>query len=84
MPSAWNLFVKNVYESKKKADPTYQFRQALKEAAPMWKKQGAGGAHMPMHTPKARKSGSKSKSKSKKSKSSKKKRSTRRKSSRKH
>jgi len=82
MPSAWNKFVKEFYESKKKADPTYQFRQALKEAAPMWKKQGAGGAHMAMHTPKAKKSGSKSKSK--KSKSSKKRRSTRRKSSKKH
>ena len=78
MPSAWNLFVKSVYNRNKKANPAYQFKQALKEAAPMWKKQGASGAHMAMHTPKAKKS------KSKKSKSSKKRRSTRRKSSRKH
>jgi hypothetical protein len=33
MPSAWNMFVKKIYEEGKKANPDYDFKQALKDAS---------------------------------------------------
>lgn len=29
MPSAWNMFVKKIYEEGKAKDPNYEFKQAL-------------------------------------------------------
>ena len=43
MPSAWNQFVKKYYEEKKKTNPAYKFKQALSDAAPVWKSQNKGG-----------------------------------------
>jgi len=33
MPSAWNMFVKKVYEEGKAKDSNYQFKNALKDAS---------------------------------------------------
>jgi hypothetical protein len=33
MPSAWNMFVKKVYEEGKAKDPNYEFKNALKDAS---------------------------------------------------
>jgi hypothetical protein len=33
MPSAWNMFVKKVYEEGKAKDPSYEFKNALKDAS---------------------------------------------------
>ena len=32
MPSAWNMFVKKIYEEGKAKDSNYEFKQALKDA----------------------------------------------------
>ena len=31
MPSAWNMFVKKIYEEGKAKDPNYEFKNALKD-----------------------------------------------------
>ena len=33
MPSAWNMFVKKIYEEGKAKDSNYEFKQALKDAS---------------------------------------------------
>ena len=33
MPSAWNMFVKKIYEEGKAKDPNYEFKNALKDAS---------------------------------------------------
>ncbi len=33
MPSAWNMFVKKIYEEGKSKDSNYEFKQALKDAS---------------------------------------------------
>lgn len=33
MPSAWNMFVKKIYEEGKAKDPSYEFKQALMDAS---------------------------------------------------
>jgi hypothetical protein len=33
MPSAWNMFVKKIYEEGKAKDPKYEFKQALVDAS---------------------------------------------------
>jgi len=33
MPSAWNMFVKKIYEEGKAKDPNYEFKQALVDAS---------------------------------------------------
>jgi hypothetical protein len=33
MPSAWNIFVKKIYEEGKAKDPNYEFKNALKDAS---------------------------------------------------
>jgi hypothetical protein len=33
MPSAWNMFVKKIYEEGKAEDPNYEFKQALVDAS---------------------------------------------------
>ncbi len=33
MPSAWNMFVKKIYEEGKAKDPSYEFKNALKDAS---------------------------------------------------
>ena len=33
MPSAWNMFVKKIYEEGKAKDPSYEFKQALVDAS---------------------------------------------------
>lgn len=33
MPSAWNMFVKKIYDEGKKKDSSYEFKQALKDAS---------------------------------------------------
>lgn len=33
MPSAWNMFVKKIYEEGHKNNPDYSFKQALKDAS---------------------------------------------------
>ena len=33
MPTAWNMFVKKVYEEGKAKDPNYAFKNALKDAS---------------------------------------------------
>jgi hypothetical protein len=33
MPSAWNMFVKKIYEEGHKKNPDYSFKQALKDAS---------------------------------------------------
>ena len=33
MPSAWNMFVKKIYEEGKANDSNYEFKQALKDAS---------------------------------------------------
>ncbi len=42
MVSAWNKFVKKIYDQNK-SKPGYKFKDALKDAAPLWKK-GQGSA----------------------------------------
>jgi hypothetical protein len=42
MVSAWNKFVKKIYDQNK-SKPGYKFKDALKDAAPLWKK-GEGAA----------------------------------------
>jgi hypothetical protein len=42
MPSAWNNFVKQFYEEKHKMNPNYKFKQALSDAAPIWKSKNKG------------------------------------------
>jgi len=37
-PSAWNKHVSEFYKEKKKADSTYQYKNALKEAKASYKK----------------------------------------------
>ena len=80
MPSAWNTFVKEFYYKQKKTNPSYEFKNALKDAAGPWKKMkgSSGSSEVPMMMKKSRKS-----RKSRKGKSSKKSHSSGRK-SRKH
>lgn len=33
MPSAWNMFVKKIYEEGKAKNPSYEFKNALKDAS---------------------------------------------------
>lgn len=33
MPSAWNMFVKKIYEEGKAKNPNYEFKNALKDAS---------------------------------------------------
>ena len=33
MPSAWNMFVKKIYQEGKAKDSSYEFKQALKDAS---------------------------------------------------
>jgi len=33
MPSAWNMFVKKIYQEGKAKDPKYEFKQALVDAS---------------------------------------------------
>ena len=33
MPSAWNMFVKKIYEEGKSKNPSYEFKQALVDAS---------------------------------------------------
>lgn len=44
MPSAWNNFVKQFYEEKLKTNPDYKFKQALSDAAPVWKSKNRGAS----------------------------------------
>lgn len=37
MASAWNKFVADIYRKNKKGNPNYKFKDALKDAAPLWK-----------------------------------------------
>ncbi len=50
MVSAWNKFVKKIYDQNK-SKPGYKFKDALKDAAPLWKKgQGSASADMTADT----------------------------------
>jgi hypothetical protein len=50
MVSAWNKFVKKIYDQNK-SKPGYKFKDALKDAAPLWKKgQGSASADMAVDT----------------------------------
>lgn len=50
MVSAWNKFVKKIYDQNK-SKPGYKFKDALKDAAPLWKKgQGSDSADMAVDT----------------------------------
>ena len=77
MPSAWNNFVKQFYEEKHKMDPNYKFKQALSDAAPVWKSKNHGMGAMPATMPS--KKGSKKASSRKSKKASKSKKSSKRK-----
>jgi hypothetical protein len=82
MPSAWNNFVKQFYEEKHKMDPNYKFKQALSDAAPVWKSKNHGAsasAAVAAGVKKAPRRSRKSKKASKSKKSSKRKRSSGRK-----
>lgn len=84
MPSAWNNFVKQFYEEKLKANPDYKFKQALSDAAPVWRSKnhgsGAGsGAAVAAGVKKASRRSRKSRKASKSKKSSKRRRSNSRK-----
>jgi hypothetical protein len=84
MPSAWNNFVKKFYEEKHKMDSNYKFKQALSDAAPVWKSKSHGAMPAAMPAKKGSKKASrKSKKASKSKKSSKRRRSSGRK-TRKH
>lgn len=88
MPSAWNNFVQKFYNEKHAADSNYKFKQALTDAAPIWKSKnkGAGAAPGPAvaaGVKKATRRSRKSKRASKSKKSSKSRRSSGRK-TRKH
>lgn len=59
MVSAWNKFVQKTYNDfgENKGKPGYKFKDALKKAAPLWKKQGsksddASASAAPMKTTK--------------------------------
>jgi len=43
MPSAWNMFVKKIYEEGKAKDPEYEFGQALKDASKRKSEMGDSG-----------------------------------------
>ncbi len=70
MPSAWNMFVKKIYEEGKKANPDYDFKQALKDASKRKGEMGSVSNVMPksMKKSKSMKKGKKTGKKSKTSK----------------
>ncbi len=43
MPSAWNMFVKKIYQEGKANDPKYEFKQALVDAS---KRKGEMGSEV--------------------------------------
>jgi hypothetical protein len=43
MPSAWNMFVKKIYEEGKAEDPNYEFKQALVDASKRKSEMGNSG-----------------------------------------
>jgi len=43
MPTAWNMFVKKIYEEGKAKDPKYEFKQALVDAS---KRKGEMGSEV--------------------------------------
>lgn len=48
--SAWNKFVKKIYDQNK-SKPGYKFKDALRDAAPLWKKgQGSASAEEAVDT----------------------------------
>jgi hypothetical protein len=66
MVSEWNKFVKKIYDQNK-SKPGYKFKDALRDAAPQWKKMQKGStsddsaaAAAPMKTRKARRGKSRS------------------------
>ena len=76
MPSAWNMFVKKIYEEGKKANPDYDFKQALKDASKRKGEMGSVSNVMPKSMKKSKtmkksKSMKKGKKMGKKSKTSK-------------
>jgi hypothetical protein len=44
MPSAWNMFVKKVYEEGKAKDSSYEFKQALVDASKRKSEMGSASA----------------------------------------
>lgn len=46
MPSAWNMFVKKIYEEGKSKNPTYEFKQALVDASKRKSEMKTGGPSM--------------------------------------
>jgi hypothetical protein len=61
MPSAWNMFVKKIYQEGKAKDSNYEFKQALKDASKRKSEMG--------HSSKSSKSSSKRNKTSKRGKS---------------
>ena len=45
MPSAWNMFVKKIYEEGKAKDPNYEFKNALKDASKRKSEMGHSSSH---------------------------------------
>lgn len=60
MPSAWNMFVKKIYEEGKAKDSNYEFKQALVDASK--RKSEMGSASGVSKSKKSRKSSSKRRS----------------------
>ncbi len=45
MPSAWNMFVKKIYEEGKAKNPNYEFKNALKDASKRKSEMGHSSSH---------------------------------------
>jgi len=72
MPSAWNMFVKKIYEEGHKKNPDYSFKEALKDASKRKSEMGSmSGTTTNKMATKVSKKSKKSKSKKSKSKKSK-------------
>ena len=46
MPSAWNMFVKKIYQEGKAKDPKYEFKQALVDASKRKGEMGSASSSM--------------------------------------
>ena len=53
--SAWNNFVKKIYQEGKKKDPSYQFKNAMKDASARKSEMGSAMAAGPTKSNKRRK-----------------------------